>query len=202
MSVSPSWSHLPAVHCWGCLLEEGAVCSSGAGSVMVLPARVHSLLSLTAGQRGAALLWQRSGSIVGLGTGLCICTARMRGRTLPRVQCRTFSAFPHAFTISLPRSCGLPYLVQSWSAGEWLCCSILWMDTIWGRILFLPLALKELQLETSQPQNERDCYYLGVIMSFQSEGNGSLSACSSSANAYTLRTLCMVSLSSEMDFVQ
>lgn len=43
---------------------------------------------------------------------------RVRGRTLLRVQCRPFSPFPLVFTISLPRSCGLPYLVQSWRAGE------------------------------------------------------------------------------------
>lgn len=154
VSISQSWSHLPAVHSSGCLLEEGAVCSSGAGSVTLLPARAHSLLSLTTGQRGAAVVWLRSGSIVQLDTGLCVCTDRMRGRTLLRVQCRTFSPFPLVFTISLPRSCGLPYLVQSWSVGEWQCCFILWMGTIWGWILFLLLPLKKLQLETSQPQSE------------------------------------------------
>lgn len=146
----------------------------------------------------------RSGSIEQLDTGLCICTDRMRGRTLLRFQCRTFSPFPLVFTISLSRSCGLPYLVQSWRVGEWLCCFILWMDTIWGWILFLPLALEKLQLETSQPQNESQLLSV-LLCNFRAKEMGVFQlalAHVNYTNICTLRTLCMVWLSSEVDFVR
>lgn len=60
ISTSQSWSY-QAVHCSVCMLEEGAsaaACPSGAGCRILLPARVHSLPSLTAKRHRASLVFE------------------------------------------------------------------------------------------------------------------------------------------------
>lgn len=98
------------------------MCSSGTGS-MIFASNKGTLTPFphywtTCGSPGLAEEWLQSAV-----------EHRMRGRTVylhrqdekqdpAQSLVQTFSPFPLAFTISLPRSCGLPYLVQSWSAGE------------------------------------------------------------------------------------